>query len=433
MELKIPCFWPFYHMKATCPYCFKRFHLSDAPLRARPTGLDEFEGDSKVQKFLELNEPARMRRLREPPERTLLPKLWSRVALDNGFTRDHYKACPSCHLTLPEAIGTGQVRGTVVAVIGEKGAGKSTYFGALVQQLIEGSLAGRAGFALVAQDSFDVDHFEQVSSEELWRKRYGRSLFGADRRALEGTKSIRTNKALRTPLIYRLLFTHRPLWHYLLRPRASYRVTDLILYDTAGEDLESDEIISRYYQFLPRVQGVVFLIDPLRLTGVRQRLSPGALRGQADGASEASSIVRRFLNQYDRLAGVRVDQAVKVPAAVVVSKSDELREVVGPGSPLLFPSNHVHGLDLDDARRTSQLVHDHLINWGEGNMVNALKRFSNVGYFAVSSLGRRPGEDGRIDGFNPMRVADPLFWILYHLGFLPPVFPQRPATTGAGA
>jgi GTPase SAR1 family protein len=339
-------------------------------------------------------------------------------------------------LTLPVAVAKGEVRSLVLAVIGEKGAGKSTFLGALIQQLVEGRLAERAGITPVwPQDSFDVELRELVSSRALYKKRYGDALFGDNRRTLEGTKSIKTNHTLRTPLIYELRFDHRPRWQRPLPPWAwaNQRVTDLIVYDTAGEDLETPAIVEHYYRYLPWVDGVIFLIDPMRLASVRQLLQPAAPRGLAEGPSRASNIFANFLKQYS-LTGPPVYRDISTPVAVVVSKSDELVDVVGHSSPLLSPSDHTGGLDLKDAKRTSEDVRGFLKIWGESNLVGALKRFPRAGFFAVSSLGHRPPEDGRIDpgSYSPKRVVDPLFWILYQLGFLPAVSPYRPPSRHGG-
>jgi hypothetical protein len=46
-------------------------------------------------------------------------------------------------------------------------------------------------------------------------------------------------------------------------------------------------------------------------------------------------------------------------------------------------------------------------------------RFDDFQLFAVSALGQVPGVDGTVSPLSPRRVADPLLWILWRLGYLP--------------
>jgi hypothetical protein len=105
----------------------------------------------------------------------------------------------------------------------------------------------------------------------------------------------------------------------------------------------------------------------------------------------------------------------------VLTKIDMLKDLnlIDSGSRLWTPPAHYHGFDVEDALRVSAEVRGHLDRWAGGAVGTKLDRFTNAGYFATSSLGCQPNEDGTIPSFQPHRVADPLFWILHKLGYLP--------------
>ena len=391
---------------AQCPHCLYRFHPSDAHLR--PTrGNGPLVNDEGVEWFLE-------RRVSLPPavdptkDRSRWQRWLSRLRVVSQTAAGYDHLCPRCHLPISLASATGQIPTAALAIIGEKGAGKSTYLGMLIRQLLDGDHASIAGFSVTPQDSFDVNRMQRVSSRDLWQCRYADVMF-EQRRLLEGTPSAAVNPIYRTPLILRLrqLFG----WH---------RQLELCLYDTAGEDLSDDRLADRYYPFLPKMQGVLLLIDPLRLPQQRDKLTPH--ERQALGLSQASAILERLQRLMERYGRYPVGKPIHLPMAIVLTKSDRLRDDPPPAR-FLEPSRHVGGIDLADLQVVSQEVQDRLRRYGGANMLAQLQRFSTVGYFAVSSLGKQPSPEaggyGSFLDYTPLRVVDPLFWLLHRLGFLP--------------
>jgi hypothetical protein len=121
---------------------------------------------------------------------------------------------------------------------------------------------------------------------------------------------------------------------------------------------------------------------------------------------------------FERRGLVSPEAPIRTPAAFVFTKADELRSLLPNHSKIPFESIHEGGLDLEDIDRVSQEVSEYMDRWGESGTLAKLKRFTNSKFFAVSALGAAPTPTKEINHYRPSRVADPLFWILYQLGYL---------------
>jgi hypothetical protein len=90
------------------------------------------------------------------------------------------------------------------------------------------------------------------------------------------------------------------------------------------------------YSFLARLDGLIFLLDPLRMPGVRERL-PGRVRVRNEnGLSETHSVLGNLLNLDARLGR----HLARLPFSVALTKTDELRSLVYPGVRFLRRSHH---------------------------------------------------------------------------------------------
>lgn len=396
-----------------CPFCFRSLRLADAPLRRTrlpPDSPDLVIDDRIAAYYGQTPEPL-------PPLLPAARRSWGWWP-DRSWAVDHNKCCTHCGLPLPLAIATGELRPRVVAVVGDRASGKSTYIGMLLHQLIDGRLADRAGFSVVAQGTFHLGR-GVVSSRELYDERYGKTLFG-ERARVPATLGVRQNPNLRSPLIYRLNFDHRSWWHRLTRPWASHRALDLVLFDTAGEDLEDEAEMDQNYRYLAHASAVLFLVDPTRLANLVPRLDERLRRRAGETKGRFGAVLEAFLNLMERHGAVRAERPIHKPVAFVLTMLDELRDagLLPPGSPLQSPSRHVGGFDAADARRVSAEAARLMREWG-GVEVGNLRRFADARYFALTALGHRPDEAGYLARLQPERVVDPLFWALHRLGYLP--------------
>lgn len=413
--------------KTLCPFCFERFHLNDAPWR--PLANVNPAPDERVRRFFDIADAPVLPSV-VVPQTGFWGRMKGKFVPDNERIRDHDRVCPHCHMPLPQGVATGELDTEVIAVIGERFSGKSVYFGVLIHLLTQGHLARDAGFGVVAQPSWDLNTREKVPSSTLYQERYGRYLFD-QKQDLPPGQALATKPELRAPLIYRLMFYKRDRNGQVARPATIEKVTDLVLFDFAGEDLENSNTMTLTLHYLTRAAGVIFLVNPLRLQGVRKQLPVEVsqrLRGdEARLESRSADVLDSFLNLFDRDPRYGAKRTIDVPVSIALTKLDMLNPLIDPGSRVLTSPNHLGGFDREDAMRVSAEVEGYLEEWAGGAVRLNLNRFTNAGYFALTSLGGQPDEDLSIRKFAPHRVGDPLFWILNRLGYMP----SLPAPGGA--
>lgn len=183
------------------------------------------------------------------------------------------------------------------------------------------------------------------------------------------------------------------------------------LYDPAGDAfLNSDELVP--HKFLEYLSGIVFLVDPFSIPELRNRYA-SRLHGNAAEIRPSSlpieDVMTRLLNTMEAQYGHGSRRKIGIPLAIVINKVDtfDLEDLVGEralsGVPLKSGETEVE--------RRNRLVRDRLREWGEAPFVQQVEtRFSMIRYFTVSALGRTP--DRSAAAFTPIRVSEPVHWIL---------------------
>jgi len=191
-------------------------------------------------------------------------------------------------------------------------------------------------------------------------------------------------------------------------------------FDTAGEDLDSIDVMSTEAKYIANSDGIVLLLDPLQMSQVRDRLKdsvtlPPKFTEPIDIVGKTIELIQRFKG----LSGRRTK--IDIPLAVTFSKVDEILRLFDPGSPLKEASNHDGYFDVTDAEIVSENIKAHLQKWEDGNLDRACeKHFRNYSYFGISALGASPDASGRLEmGPAPFRVVDPILWILHRQGIIP--------------
>jgi GTPase SAR1 family protein len=297
------------------------------------------------------------------------------------------RVCPECHNPLPAAYC--DTPGRIVALVGAKNAGKSTYIAVLLHELMN-RVGTELDASLVACDDRTIDRF---------KRDFARPLFD-ERRLLPTTASAAT--APREPLVYLLTRTHVGR-----AGRARHLALTLVLFDTAGEDLRSRDVTDLHLRYLEAADAIVFLVDPHELPG----------GGSPD--SDPIDVIARVTEVVRGRRGTRRDGRLDIPAAVALTKIDALPSVA-PQSALHRARGHPGALDLDDREAVHEQVRALLHERQAGQLDRYLsQRYAHYALFGVSSLGGSPS-DGRVGtgGVRPYRVEDPLLWLLYRFGML---------------
>lgn len=318
------------------------------------------------------------------------------------------RSCPECHNPLPAAYCDSP--GRIVALVGAKNAGKSTYIAVLLHELMN-RVGTELDASLVACDDRTIERYKRDFARPLLE----------ERRLLPTTASAATGP--REPLVYLLTRTRRGRF---ARPRNDSLA--LVLFDTAGEDLRSREATDLHLRYLEAADAVIFLVDPLELPGARAGLLdavPGPRVPGDDPGSEPLNVIARVTEALRQRHDARPGDPLPVPVAVALTKIDVLRPALRRQSALHRSRTGAGVLDLDDRDAVDEQVRALLHDWQAGQLDTYLgQQYAEHALFGLSALGGVP-EDGRVGagGVRPHRAEDPLLWLLYRFGMLDGVRP----------
>ncbi len=391
--------------RLVCPYCFERTRRRDLMFRCVGGGPGRLAGCEPT-----LDEPYQ-RYLRGGTAGAVLPPVFAadgrkpRAVHDACGQVSLRRVCPHCHNEL--AGDYCDVPSRLVALVGAKNAGKSTYIAVFLRQLLN-----QVGKELQASLMACDDRTSRRYREDFERPLYERG------ELLPVTQSAASE--LHEPLVYRLTLTRR--WGRLRRRRA----LTLVLFDTAGEDLTSNDSVDQHLRYLGVADAVVFLVDPLGLPGARPDLhGPGA--EPPAPTDDPLDVIRRVTSLLRAAHGRPAPKRLPLPVAVALTKVDVLGDRVAAHSQLHLPRPRTGRLDLADRGLVDEQVRALLERWGAGSLDRELANsYQAHALFAVSALGHPP-KAGGVDpgGISPHRVEDPLLWLLHRFGMIAATRPKR--------
>ncbi|MDV7224080.1 TRAFAC clade GTPase domain-containing protein [Streptomyces prunicolor] len=313
------------------------------------------------------------------------------------------RVCASCHSDLPSDYCDQDSR--IIALVGAKASGKSTYVSVLVNELNQ--RVGQAYHASLAAMGQATQQRDKEMAEDLYERL---RLPDATRPAALGFND---------PLLYRLSVPRRG------RLGSGTRHTTLVFFDAAGEDLAGAEAMDRYTRYLSAADGIVLLVDPLQLGSVRDRLplqdGPPLPMVETSPQQIAADLAAQL-----RAHGKRGSRGrVSTPIAVAVTKTDMLKPLLDAHSPVLRNAPHPEGTyDEDDRLAVHEEIRSLMADWDSGALMRQLELdFDQLSMFGLSALGAPPPADAPADvpksGPQPVRVEDPLLWLLALRGVLP--------------
>ena len=406
----------FPHLKRQCPFCFHRFYLGDAPSRSTLPINDNAVPDKAVADFLNLDPGPNMHPVEPLPAATFAGRWLRRMWISRDTASDRKKICPRCHLYLPHKLACGELNSEILAIVGARSAGKSNFFGVLINAL-ERRYAGEVGFSMFAQETYSIKKMERVSSRELFEMRYGSRLFGQQPTAINATMEASQNSDIRIPLIYRMQFPLLPE-QQVAGQFSHFKALDLVFFDASGEDLQEMVTRQQFARYIAAASGIIFLMDPFAFPGIANLLPP-SVRSRLPQQGDAREVIQGAINVLEQCNGLRADQTIPAPVAVAFTKTDMLEGIVSPQSPMLRDSRHAGGFNEADCLECSKDVEYHLRKWGCSDFSHLVRsRFKDSQFFAISALGHMPGQNLALRTVSPRRVADPLLWLLWKRGFI---------------
>lgn len=195
------------------------------------------------------------------------------------------------------------------------------------------------------------------------------------------------------------------------------------IYDAAGEAFNTSEN-TRMQEYYKYIDGIIFVIDPFSIAGYRHmheneiQFYQNLIRPSLLDVMQA---YERMFQMFEDSVGLKKGRRFAHPIAVVVTKVDALNLEMEIGS---YAARNL--MAHDPSITTEQdainiLVRDFLNRYGLDHFVrDAEMQFSNIRYFSCSALGRMPVA-GNSRSFVPIRVADPLIWLLARAKAIDPI------------
>ncbi len=357
-----------------CPYCFKRWSTRVAAFRC--TSRDAEHGDRVVTHTGRLG-------------RAFAVKPGKPVRCDCGApTR---RVCPECHANLPQRFADAPSRS--LALIGTKASGKS-HFIAVVLHELEHRVGPRYRGSLTALDDATRDRIDR----DLHPRLYEHGV------VLDATRSARGAAATSEPLVTRLT--------------VAGEASNLVFFDAAGEDLQSLEVLEREGRYVTQPDGLILLVDPLQIAAVRDELA-GVVE-LPEATADVYTMLGRLGGMIREARGIAPGKPIDVPLAIAISKVDALAGLLPPNHPVFALPRHDGSFDRDVARDISEAMRAEVVGWvGERLDTHLREEFADYAFFGVSALGASP-VDGRLqNGVAPLRVEDPVLWLLDEWGALP--------------
>jgi hypothetical protein len=305
------------------------------------------------------------------------------------------KVCPRCEGRLPYQ--AGEQPDVIIGLVGAKFSGKSHFVASLLDRL-EGPVGKAFDASLLHIDDTTVTRRMREFQEPL-------------RNSLE----LPVTDPDAPPLLYS--FTVRG-------NRGGARHVTLVLCDTAGENFDRQDDVTERTKFLSCASGLIFLVDPLQTTPVRQVL-PTTVKFPRQ-MTAPNVILGRVVQELTKRGLIKVAsrgrwRKLATPVAVAFAKCDTLRDagLIDPHCLWSQDIHHERHYDLSLHHDVHGLFSEYMQQWDLAAWNTIRTHFATFAFFGVSATGCASDEKGRYARIAPWRVEDPLLWLLYQLGVIP--------------
>ena len=410
---------------ATCPHCFSRINLlhgvfrcvggycnckqpdctcgSQACVARKDVSVETSKGQERFRKGEEIpkREDARLRQVWDDanpknhtfaasglvPPVPFLGAVRKRAKCPFGGHVTTDRLCPNCHKSLYSKFG--EVAERRLTVIGASGAGKSNYISVVVREM-QDRFSGQFGF------SFWPMHMDMGTEYE---ENYRRPVFDLGQ-VVKVTPNVTTRRNAVAPMVFTVQ-----------RISDGEHLSTISFFDPPGEGVVNERNIERFHHFVFNSQGLVLLVDGEKL------LDP---KGQDAAFNEATTVLQNASRQLEAQRGWM--RRLRPYLAITISKADLLASRPDVPAELATQPRHDRGFDENDFRVLSSEIETLIRKRGGGNFCNVAQSAfgpDRVGFFAVSALGASPDPRTlKLTKLDPLRVADPLLWLMIRTGVL---------------
>jgi hypothetical protein len=287
-------------------------------------------------------------------------------------------------------------RTLVLALAGDSGSGKTHYLAALAPMLLTGALAPFGLMVEIAPGSIETYH-----------ERYAPLI--ESRRRLAATPPV-AESDIRPPLVF------------LLHDLRTDTTTNLLVYDTAGDQLTGGMSQTRPSRFLYGAEGVFVFVPAGAL---RTDAGPVQERVRMAGAvPRASTMMSQLAHGLREVPGRgRESPLDSVSVAVILSKADQLADIDGSPVPTGSTGDADVAGDASDLRRIqrdSESVAEFLVSHGAANLVvQVAYSFVDTTYHAVSATScTADTETGLFPRVSPQGCLEPFLSFLVRRGVI---------------
>ena len=378
----------------TCLHCFRRFTHDDVMFRA----LEALDFDGYTARFDDVLDTYRYRFgldsageievVLDPVDFEESCKRYHKGVLtsltddfDNITTR---RICPFCHNELHP--GAGFSPPVIFSIAGATRAGKSVFFTSLIHFLRNKTPKHFPSFCV------------PLNNEIARNFKHGLAAPLIENGILPISALLKEHPE--APLVF----------SFSLTGDESSEV-HIVFFDPVGDSL----CLDIHNALMRSSSGVMMLVDPLGIPYFGKELAE---------KSDPDFDPLFFTEQADDMGIMLLEHARNIPVAVVLTKTDLLKSIIGESelfdhlSAVFEDFRHSGSFDMSEFGEIDSEIGVFLEEECP-NFYNALmKRFgANIGFFGVSALGGRPNA-GQVAAISPVRIDEPFLWLLYKMGLI---------------
>ena len=319
--------------------------------------------------------------------------------------------CPHCHNWLPaEMIEKGS---EIISVVGGPASGKSNYIVSLIHQLMK--YQNKLGLSVTLQQ---VGRNDEEKTSNMYK--------AAKKKIFEEKEALQKTQETKNPIP----------WIIRLESRATKKAAYLVFYDTAGESFRDTEKMERDALYFRYSRAVIVAFDTLAIPKIKKVLEDKGIENytEAYDYKEMWNTIKAFSQSHKSYKlNERPYAFVFTKFDAVIDNCEDLNCTVDTfldDDDNFKNSQYITDGDglvsKEEMKENSDAIESYLREpeiWDEESFVTDIKEEwgENGQFFGVSALGGMTDSAMEIqtkgDGeIKPIRVLDPLVWILIKLG-----------------
>ena len=319
--------------------------------------------------------------------------------------------CPHCHNWLPaQMIEKGS---EIISVVGGPASGKSNYIVALIHQLMR--YQNKLGLDVTLQQ---VGRNEEEMTSNMYK--------AAKKTIFEKKEALKKTQVTKNPIP----------WIIRMESRNTGKTAYLVFYDTAGESFRDAEKMERDALYFRYSRAVIVAFDTLAIPKIKKVLEKKGIDNytEAYDYTEMWNTIKAFSQGHDSYKLKERPYAfVFTKFDAVIDNCDDLNMAVdvfldddGNFKNSQYITDTDGRVSKEELKEVSDTIESYLKDpdsWDEEAFATSIKQEwgDNGQFFGVSALGGmcdsameiQTKGDGEV---KPIRVLDPLVWILIKLG-----------------